>query len=76
MSTLSFDEIGRVQKLIKNIPPGVYELKKIFGNEWIYVPNPTEYGKIFKKTIEENLIPNVSIGEKKSNNHQTYIINK
>ena len=74
MNTLNNDEIEKVQKLINLMPHGVYELSKIFGNKWISVTNPNEYGVLFKETVERKLLANISLDKKKSNNHQTYRI--
>jgi hypothetical protein len=67
--------IEKVQRLINLKLSGDYELEKIFGKEWIKEPCPTGYGAIFKQMVTDNRLANISVGPKKSNNHQTYIIN-
>ncbi|MBU0967894.1 MAG: single-stranded DNA-binding protein [Proteobacteria bacterium] len=76
MFTDSDADIEKAQRLINDMQPGVYELKQIFGEEWKENNDPTHYGAIFKKLVENNRLTNISVGEKKSNNHLTYIIIK
>ena len=74
MGKISNSELEKAQILINEKPPGVYELKDIYGKKWISIYNPTEFGMHFKEEVEGRKLEGISVGEKKSNNHQTYII--
>ncbi|ABK43885.1 hypothetical protein Mmc1_1374 [Magnetococcus marinus MC-1] len=69
---LKVEEITKAQSLIDAISQGVYELSELYGKEWKHIQSPTSFGGKFKSTVEAGLLKRICIGEKKSNNHQTY----
>lgn len=74
MKELDINQIAIAQALINKRPPGLYELKEIFGSEWATIDNPTDYGTKFKYSVKNNLLKNITLDAKKSNNHQNYKI--
>jgi hypothetical protein len=74
VTILNEEECIEAQRLLDKIIPGTYELKTIYLDKWRDIQNPTEFGIRFKATVKRGLLKKISLGEKKSNNHQTYII--
>jgi hypothetical protein len=47
-------------------------LEEIFGQDWIQIENPTEFGKEFKLLVLEHELDNIEFVKIKSNNHNVY----
>ena len=48
-------EINQAQKLINNLSKNDTKcLKEIYGNQWKHVANPKDFGKKFKKAVEND----------------------
>ncbi len=62
------------QALINKLSSGVYECKEIYGSLWKGVKNHTNFGVKFKATVVAGKLVGISLGERKSNNHQTYYV--
>ena len=74
MGILTDDELLITQEHINKKQSGTYELKEIFGKDWAHISSPTNYGARFKESVIRNILLNIELADKKSNNHHTYKI--
>ena len=71
---LNDQEIYEAQCCIDLMISGPYELKKIYGNKWGEITGKNIFGRKFKKSVEGNLLKNIRVLKKKTNNHWIYEI--
>ncbi len=74
MNTLGPEQIADAQRMIDNTLPGEYELKQIYASRWRSISSPTEFGKMFKATVQAGMLRNISLHTLKTNNHHTYVL--
>jgi len=75
MAILTPEEISLAQSIINNSPPGFYELRELYGSQWLKISSPTTFGKRFKETVNTTcLLKNIKQKTLKSDNHHTYEI--
>lgn len=77
MEGLNNVELLNAQGIIDMKPVGVYELKSLYGSDWLNVGSPNTFGKRFKKTVQAGLLQRIILlTPPKTNNHFTYKIIK
>ncbi len=72
MAHLSSAEILQAQAIINRAPPGIYELKVLYGSTWTSITSPTTFGAKFKATVLAGNLMGIRIKSPKTDNHQTY----
>lgn len=65
-------EIATVEKILRTIQPGRYELRELFGDQWASVRRPRWYGAQFKRAVRAGHLPQVRWAGWKTNRHQAY----
>jgi hypothetical protein len=74
MIILNPEEIMFAQTLINRSTIGIYELRDIYGSDWLKIASPTTFGARFKETVNAGYIERIKISKLKTNNHNTYEI--
>ena len=57
---LSAQELEDCQNLINDKPAGVYELKEIYGEFYEAIANPKQFGRSFKRAVDQGLLQNIT----------------
>lgn len=73
--TLTDDEIETCQCLINDRPPGEYEIRGIYGEFYDAIIAPKDFGKKFKKAVEQRRLANIELGRMDlGDKHWRYIL--
>ena len=56
---LSSQDLEDCQNLIDGMPPGMYELKEIYGEFYETIAKPKHFGKDFKKAVDQGTLINI-----------------
>lgn len=74
MAMLNPTQLTDAQSLIDGTSPGIYELKKLYGKEWLSIQKPTVLGGAFKNAVITGQLKNIRLLQPNTNNHQKYEI--
>lgn len=69
-------EVDKIKSLLKNIKPGCYELKEIYGDNWQKIDKSKRLilGKKFKKSVINKKFNDVIFDARRADNHAIYFV--
>ena len=75
---LSDVDAARVEKLaqiVRRLAPGCYALSDICGDDWPLMEDANSFSRKFRRIVEANMIPNLSLHpEKAKNDTLVYVV--
>lgn len=71
---LSDDDLIVAQSLIDAKAFDEYEIEQIYGQFWEAIPNPTTFGRWFKRAVIDGRLKNIEWVRRSGENHQIYRI--
>ena len=74
MAELNADDLELAQSLIARLSAGEYELEEIYGEFWEAIPNPTGFGRAFKKAVQLGHLSGITWARRSVENHQIYLL--
>ncbi|PZN70783.1 MAG: hypothetical protein DM484_27910 [Candidatus Methylumidiphilus alinenensis] len=72
MRELNQQEIDMAQSVIDRTEPDIYELNKLYSQEWASIESHTTFGKAFKQAVTNGLLRNIRWHTLETDNHNFY----
>lgn len=66
------DELKETRKIFKNKASGRGTARELHGEDWWRILRPRRYGRLFRNSVENGLLPNVRLIGRKSNRSLFY----